>query len=111
MGSSVRLSSSEINNHLQRHADSGLSISDYCNEHGLKLANFYSWRSSRKRVADEHGSNLWVELTRTSEASNSTSGGLVPVTARSQGSDHVLVEFMLPGGIVLRVRPVSAGTS
>lgn len=102
MVSKVRLSSSHIDEHLRQQADSGLSVVAYCELHSLKVANFHNWRSTRRRQVDENP-NPWVEVTPTLSASTLS----VP-QGKSSAQEHcgaVLVELLLPGGIVLRVSP------
>ena len=106
MGSRAGLSSSEINKHLQRQADSGLSVRDYCREHGLSKSSFYQWRLNRER-AKKHGTDSWVELT--APYSGIVDLGKAPVEDATDNG--VVVELVLPGGIVLRVRPSSSATS
>lgn len=106
MGSRAGLSFSKIDNHLRRQSDSGLSVREYCREHGLSKSSFYQWRANRKRL-EKQSTDSWVELT--GPYSGIVESAKAPVTDATDSG--VVVELVLPGGIVLRVKPLSARSS
>ena len=70
--------------HLTRQPRSGLSIRAYCARHGLSEPSYYAWRAEIAR--------------RDAESPNRPT--FLPVIA---GGVSLMVEFQLPGGLVIRV--------
>ena len=68
---------------LKDQADSGLTVSEFCDKHALQAATFYAWRN---RIGSE----------------NEPSTGVVFTPISIKDSFSVGVELMLPGGLVLR---------
>lgn len=74
--------------HLSRQPRSGLSIEAYCARHGLSQASFYAWRA---KLARRDAESLRFHSNRPT---------FLPVIA---GGVSLMVEFQLPGGLVIRV--------
>ena len=102
MARAPSFNSQQISHHLDRHAQSGLSIAQYCQEHGINPGCFYNWRCTRNKKAQQFCSNTveqqtaWVELTPPFQPAVPV--GVQPTTT--------LVELTLPGGIVLQIKSV-----
>jgi hypothetical protein len=72
---------------LQRFADAGLSVSQFCAAEGVSTAAFYSWK--RRLAGPEPGT-----------ADPEAGARLLPVRLQAPAA---VVELALPGGAVLRV--------
>lgn len=85
--------------HVDKQAQSGLSIKTYCQQHHLTLSNFYSWRKKlvESSVEDSGSSDGWVALAATPMES--------PVVKfESTASASTEIALALPGGIQLTIR-------
>ena len=99
--------SQQISQHLAAHAQSGLSIAQYCKEHGINSGCFYNWRSTRNKKTQQLCSNTveqktdWLELTPPLQSALQPS-----IQAGLEPTPTTLVELSLPGGIVLQIKSV-----
>jgi hypothetical protein len=102
MARAPSFNSQQIKHHLDRQAQSGLSITHYCKEHGINSGCFYNWRCTRNKKTQQFNSNpveqktSWLELTPPLQPA--VQAGIQPTTT--------LVELSLPGGIVLQIKSV-----
>jgi hypothetical protein len=75
---------------------SGLSIRQYCRQHGLREPSFYAWRGELKRRREA----------RCEKFSESRSTAFVPIRVASGDASLpslASIELALPGGAVLRL--------
>ena len=106
MARAPSFNSQQISHHLERHAQSGLSIAQYCKEHDINPGCFYNWRCTRNKKTQQFCSNTaeqqaaWVELTPPIQPV------VQPSIQTNAAPTTTLVELSLPGGIVLQIKLV-----
>jgi hypothetical protein len=80
--------------HLAQQDLSGLTIRDYCSNHGLNEASFYSWRS------------IIAERDRRAEPATPATPAFLPVAVVDAPAPHndPSIEIQLSGGRCVRIR-------
>ncbi|NJM33030.1 MAG: hypothetical protein HC848_09520 [Limnobacter sp.] len=99
--------SQQISHHLERHAQSGLNIAQYCKEHHIKPGCFYNWRSTRNKKTQQLRSNTaeqqaaWLEL-----IPPALQPAVQPSIQARSAPTNTVVGLSLPGGMVLQIKAV-----
>jgi len=87
---------------VQRQASSGMSAARFCQEHGLKVTNFYAW----KRRLNEKTAGEWTMNGNAKHESGDRPSGFLEVPMPSMASaprDSSWIEVSSAAGIVVRV--------
>lgn len=74
---------------IDKQPQSGLTITDYCAQHGLTVSGFYQWRKKLQgESASLPTSTQWLSF---------------PAPTSSSSVNDWQLELSLPGGVVLRM--------
>jgi putative transposase len=83
-----------------RQAESGVSVSAFCESEGIKAASLYGWRSRFEQEAQ--GKSLGARAARKSRQEK-PAGEFIDLGALSSGRSRFEVRLDLPGGVLLHL--------